>query len=65
MVDKWLSERHHIPTVNLDQLFSSQYSEVGVVQHVVTNPLKDAPIPKEESLVLSFNNPLFPTATTS
>lgn len=60
-VSEWLHERHALPFLALSMLFLGG-EEGGVVKRVIENPVFSCHIaPPEDQLVISLNNPTFPT----
>ena len=66
-LDQWLRERHIIPFVNPDLVFLCSREGEGVgglVKAIIENPLFNEHVhPPEDDLVISLNNPVFPTNT--
>lgn len=62
-LDTWLNERHAIPYVSVDLIFlcSNEGEGIGgLVKAIVDNPLNEENVcPKEDQLILGFNNPMF------
>lgn len=69
VLDQWLYERHAIPSINPDLLFTSDFnghSLVGTIQDVLDNPLRKNDVqPPEDALVIGLNNPVFPISNIS
>lgn len=67
-LDQWLRERHVIPFVNPDLIFLCSREGEGVgglVKAIIDNPLFSEEVrPPEDNLVISLNNPIFPSSTT-
>ena len=67
VLDHWLKERHVIPFVNLDRLFSLRMNEGvstgGRLLALIENPVFEAQVnPPENNLLVALNNPMFETA---
>ena len=66
-LDQWLRERHVIPFVNPDLVFLCSREGEGVgglVKAIIDNPLFNEEVrPPEDDLVISLNNPIFPTSS--
>ena len=67
-LDQWLRERHIIPFVNPDLIFLCSHEGEGVgglVKAIIDNPLFNEEVhPPEDNLVISLNNPIFPSSNT-
>ena len=65
VLDHWLKERHVIPFVNMDRLFSLRMNEGvgGRLLALIENPVFEAQVdPPENNLLVALNNPMFETA---